>query len=305
VELEGRVVGLNKDNIEIFKVFCRKYRNLVDDSFLYEEDLRQLIINSKNPTYLYIEEENVVAAVSLIVDEYYKRSKKARFRIFYSEKNDIKIYYSLLGSILVHTKSLEKIYIFVPTTNENLMRMIESIGFYKDRYVSLMIREGNNIVTEELSEGYSIKEFNPNEDAKDWCIIRNLSFSTVKGNETPISTTMLLESLENEDYIPDGMIMLKYNDLPIGIVKCSKDVYEDEPIINIGPLGIHPDYQKKGLGKALLREAIKLANDKGYNKCILSVNADNENAKKIYKNEGFKEVEGAICYEYILKKSSE
>lgn len=36
------------------------------------------------------------------------------------------------------------------------------------------------------------------------------------------------------------------------------------PVLNFGPLSVHPSYQRKGIGKALMRETIEQAKDQGY-----------------------------------------
>ncbi|MNW68105.1 ribosomal-protein-alanine N-acetyltransferase [compost metagenome] len=70
--------------------------------------------------------------------------------------------------------------------------------------------------------------------------------------------------------------------------------------MNIGPLALLPEYQGKGLGRVLLRAALHLSKNKGYNRSILCVNAENERAQALYTGEGFKQVEAAACYKYDL-----
>ena len=70
--------------------------------------------------------------------------------------------------------------------------------------------------------------------------------------------------------------------------------------MNIGPLAIIPEYQGKGLGRILLRTILNFAKDKNYKRTILCVNAENERAKALYIQEGFKQVEGVVCYKYDL-----
>lgn len=71
--------------------------------------------------------------------------------------------------------------------------------------------------------------------------------------------------------------------------------------MNIGPLAIIPEYQGQGLGRLLLRASLQFAKEKGYHKTILSVNGENERAQALYVNEGFRQVEGVACYEYIFQ----
>jgi mycothiol synthase len=97
-------------------------------------------------------------------------------------------------------------------------------------------------------------------------------------------------------------MILFQHDLPVGVVRGADDEYEGSPIMNIGPLAILPEYQGKGLGRALLRASIKFSKEKGYGKCVLCVNADNEQAKVLYLQEGFQQAEGVACYRYKIKE---
>lgn len=61
---------------ENFIAYCKKYRKDVHDSFLYDEDLRDFELNDDNPTYVILNHEReMIAAASLMIDEYNKRGK--------------------------------------------------------------------------------------------------------------------------------------------------------------------------------------------------------------------------------------
>jgi putative acetyltransferase len=52
-----------------------------------------------------------------------------------------------------------------------------------------------------------------------------------------------------------GFIMLSYAEL--------KHESEARPILALGPLAVHPDYQKRGIGVQLVKEAVALADSRG------------------------------------------
>ena len=300
MEAEGRIIELNDGNVKSFREFCRKYRGRVDDSFLYDEDLNNFEPNTDNPTFLYLEGGQVVAAASLIIDDYNRRGNRARFRILYSEKDSRGIYDGIFHRILIHAQDLEKVYIFVPTFNEVLMGRMERLGFQRERYTYLMIREDNPVRAEDLPEGFALKAFDAERDLQEWCNVRNIAFATVKGNETPITPEMVRSFTDRNDYLSGGMIMLTHEGRAIGIARGTRDEYNGKAIMNIGSVAVLPEYQGRGLGRVLLREAVRFAKRVGFSSTILSVNADNEGARKIYDREGFKEVEGVVCYEYPI-----
>lgn len=300
MEAEGRIIELNNENLQSFKDFCRRNRGKVDDSYLYEEDMVSFEPNSQNPTFLYLEGGKVVAAASLIMDEYNLKANRARFRILYSEKDSKGIYDGIFHRILIHALELDNVYIFVPTYNDTLMARMEKLGFCRERYTYLMVREDDPVKKEEMEEGFSLRAFDPERDTEEWCSVRNICFATVKGNETPISPDMVRSFSSRNDYLEGGMIILTHNGKSIGIVRGTRDEYEGKPTMNIGSVAVLPEYQGRGFGRVLLREAIRFAKRSGFTRTILAVNADNEGARKIYDREGFKEVEGVVCYVYPI-----
>ncbi len=292
-----KVVELSKERINDFIDYCKKHRVDVDESFLYDEDLEKFQVDKDNPTYIITDnDEKIVAVASIIVDEYNRSGKKGRFRILHSEVNEIGIYESLLQSILKHTDGLEKIITFVPIYNEELMNNIVDLNFKVERYIFLMLRDVDNVPCLNLPMDYTIRALELNRDEETWCQVRNAAFATVKGNETPITPYMVKDMILSKDYIDDGCMILYHKDKAVGCIRCSFDEYENVPIVNIGSLAVIPEYQGKGLGRILLREGMNFAKNKSYGGTILCVNADNEKAKSLYIQEGYKQVEAVVCY---------
>lgn len=290
---------LQKDK-ENFIAFCLKHRNKVDDSFLYDKDLENFTPDEENPTYIVKKDGNIIAAASLILDDYHKRGRSGRFRIFYSEDNNPNTYSILLSEAIKYRREINKVFLFVPLTNSELSDNIKSIHFAVDRYVYLLIREITGPQVIDLPDGYSVREFQPDKEEEDWCYIRNTAFSNLKGNSTPITPEMVRKQVGSPEYLEGGLLFLMHNSNPVGIIRGANDDYEGEPAMNIGPLAILPAYQGKGLGRQLLRAALDFAQKMNYKKAVLCVNADNERAKELYLKEGFVQVEGVIAYEYSV-----
>ncbi|MEH7352561.1 GNAT family N-acetyltransferase [Neobacillus drentensis] len=296
-----KVEDLKSEKVKDFVEYCRKHRLEVDDSFLYEEDLKGFESNADNPTYILTNQEGkIIGAASLIMDEYNRRGNRARFRIFHSEITDASYYKQLMQALLQHTEGLEKVYVFIPLQNKPLMELMEKVDFSVERYAFLLVREAIDVPEWSLPEGYSIQSFRPGEDEQIWSEVRNAGFAKLKGNETPVTKEMVTKMISSNDYIEGGMKILFHQEKPVGVVRGAADEYENAPIMNIGPLAILPKYQGKGLGRLLLRAALQFAKEKSYKKTILSVNGENERAQALYINEGFKQVEGVACYQYCL-----
>lgn len=296
-----KIEVLKNDGIEAFANYCKKHKMEIDDSFLYDEDLRSFEPNDENPTYIIKDEMGEVkAAASLIIDSYNRRGRKSRFRIFHSEIECIEAYKMLMEAILKHTEGLDKVFVFVPVVNKKLMEFIEGLKFSVDRYSFLLVREDLNVPEFSLPEGYEIRSLMEGRDEEIWCQVRNAGFAKLKGSETPITPEIVTKMIASDENIDGGSMILYHGDKPVGVVRGAKDEYEDAPIMNIGPLAIIPEYQGKGLGRSMLRAALNFARDNSYKRTVLCVNAENERAKALYLQEGFKQVEAVVCYNYYL-----
>ncbi|MFT4414621.1 GNAT family N-acetyltransferase [Fredinandcohnia humi] len=296
-----RIERLTNDRIKEFIKYCEKHRIEVDESFLYDEDLKSFEVNEENPTYVITDDQNqMIAVASLMMDEYAKRGKKARFRIFHSEFENSEYYKQLMQAIMKHTNGLEKIFIFVPVENRALAGFIEELEFAIERYSYLLVRNDIEVPEFKVPSGYDIRPFRIGYDEEAWSLVRNESFATLRGSETPITPEMVTKMMSAGDSLEGGAMILYHHDRPIGVVRGADDEYEGNPIMNIGPIAIIPEYQGKGLGRCLLRASLQFAKKASYERTILCVNAENERAKSLYIQEGFVQVEAVACYTYKL-----
>ncbi|MEH7112273.1 GNAT family N-acetyltransferase [Neobacillus niacini] len=296
-----KVIGLGKERVSDFVLYCKKHRMEIDDSYLYDMDLQEFEVSEDHPTYIVTnEKEEIVAAASLVLDDYHRRGKRARFRIFHSEMEDIQVYQHLLQALLNHTSDLDKIFLFIPVVNKKLTDAIEGLKFTLDRYSFVLVREDLDLSEMGLPVGYELRPFRPGEDEENWRLVRNAAFATLKGSETPITIEGVTKLLTDHDYLEGGMMLLFHQGHPVGVIRGADDEYENSPIMNIGPVAIIPAYQGLGLGRSLLRASLKFAKEQGYKRTILSVNGENERAQALYIKEGFKQVEAVACYHYFL-----
>lgn len=300
-----RVERLTPEKTEEFVLYCKNWRAEIDDSFLYDEDLRDFTPDAENPTCIVTSSEGkVVATYSLIIDEYHRRGRRARFRIFHSEIEDVQCYRMLMRAVLHDAAGLDKVFVFVPTENKKLMEFVEQLGFTVERYSCLLIREDLPLPSPGLPEDYMIRAFRPGIDEDTWCEVRNESFARLKGNDTEITAAMVTKMLAAEEHIEGGLMILWHGQKAVGVVRGAADIHEGSPIYNIGPLAVIPAYQGRGLGRVLLRASLQLAKEKAYKRAILCVNAENEKAKALYIQEGFSQVESVVCYEYKVQNDA-
>ncbi|WP_053591943.1 GNAT family N-acetyltransferase [Bacillus sp. FJAT-22090] len=295
-----RIEELKNNRVNDFIKYCKKHRAELDDSFLYEEDLQSFEPTVENPTYIVLnEQDGIVGTVSLIMDEYHRSGNKARFRIFHTEIESFEVYTLLMNAIMLHTKELEKVFLFVPFENRKLSEVMEGLKFNIERYTFVLVREDREVPKFHLPNGYEIKKLQPGNE-ETWCAVRNSSFAKLKGSETPITPGMVKKMMSDDDHIEGGAMILYHGDKAVGVIRGTVDEYENAPIMNIGPIAIIPEYQGQGLGRVLLRASLHFAKEKNYKRTILCVNADNNHAKALYVQEGFEQVEAVTCYKYDI-----
>ncbi|MEQ2527854.1 GNAT family N-acetyltransferase [Robertmurraya yapensis] len=297
-----KVEFLKGERLGDFVEYCRMHRAKLDHSFLYDEDLNDFEPNAENPAYIISNSQGeIIAAVSLILDDYNRRGKKARFRIFHSAVNDVACYQMLWQALFPHTIGLEKVFLFIPNENAILIEFIKKLNFTVERYAYLLLREDLEIPGLRLPADYSIRSFRPGVDEAKWCVVRNAGFAQLQGSETPITPEMISEMISKEGYVEGGMMILFHQDRPVGIVNGEADEYEDVPALHIAQLAIIPEYQGRGFGRMLLRAALHFAKENGFKRTTLSVNGENERAISLYIQEDFKQAEAFTCYQYDLQ----
>lgn len=297
-----KIENLSQERMGDFISYCKSHRKEVDDSFLYDDDLERFKIGEENPTYLLMdEEENIIGVASLIIDEYYKKGKKGRFRIFHSITNNVEYYKKLLREILKHTEGINEIFVFVNEENKGIMNILNSLNFYIERYSFTLIRDAGPIEAAIFPEGFNLKTFEFNRDEEHWCEVRNAGFTKLKGSETPRTPEMISEMQYDGGLLPGGMKILYNHDEPVGIVGVSSEIEDGIEYAFIYSLAVKPERQGKALGRNLLRLALHYGETLGIDRGMLTVNGENDKALNLYHKEGFYKDEVAICYNYDIR----
>jgi ribosomal protein S18 acetylase RimI-like enzyme len=76
-------------------------------------------------------------------------------------------------------------------------------------------------------------------------------------------------------------------------------IYWLDPVNKVGnfePVGTHPDFQKRGLGKAVLLESLRRMKAHGMETAIVCTDEGNEAAEKLYEAVGFRGVNRLRLY---------
>jgi mycothiol synthase len=76
-----------------------------------------------------------------------------------------------------------------------------------------------------------------------------------------------------------------------------------DPVNQVGlfePVGTHPDFRQRGLGKAVMFEALRRLRERGMTNAILCANQDNLPAVKLYEAVGFRTTDVHLTYQQAL-----
>jgi mycothiol synthase len=295
---------LTTNRLGDFLLFCQTHRREVDDSFLYDEDLRDFVPGAENPTYVALTpHDDIVGAASVLHGAYYRRGQKGRFRIFYVlPKYGQDLYPRLLASIVRQVPALDELYLFVRDDNAPMRAVLASLGFTIERWVYFMVRDPAPVVPPAWEDGYVLRPLVFHQDEEDYCHVRNLGFASLIGSETPVTPDEVAGLKDRDDYLEAGIFLLYHHGQPVGVVRTSEDHQDGERVMNIGPLAVVPDHQGQGLGRQLLRTALSFGHGIGLATSVLSANVNNENAVRLYLSEGFEAREALVCYTYTLPK---
>lgn len=88
---------------------------------------------------------------------------------------------------------------------------------------------------------------------------------------------VLHELRKKESFIPELTYVATEEDKIVGHIVYSKLFYGEKremshTVIGFGPISVHPDYQKKGIGSQLIRYTIERAKELGYKAIIITGN---------------------------------
>jgi putative acetyltransferase len=104
-----------------------------------------------------------------------------------------------------------------------------------------------------------------------------------------------LEEINIQYNKPDGGLILIIDALTGGEVGCAGIRKSEEKVAELKRMFIRPEHRNKGLGNELMRKAIELATDLGYDKIRLDTLDTMKSAIALYEKFGFKQT-GAYTY---------
>lgn len=135
-----------------------------------------------------------------------------------------------------------------------------------------------------LPEGFSLRSSRGPEDAR----LRSAASHAAFGSSRPFEEywPRTLRFMQSPVYVPEHEIFVT---APKGQVAAYCIIWTDE-LTRVGhfePVGTHPDFQRKGLGKSLLFEGLRRLRSEGMTEADVCTNYDNPAAIPLYQSVGF------------------
>ncbi len=291
-----KAVELTHEYIDEFIEYCKVYGPEQDESFLPDGNFKP---GENDPTFILLDDQKITGAASLILHPEYREAKKGRFRIFHCLNKTTESYGTLLDTLLKKINGIDKVYCFINENKTEVRKIWESLGLSIERYSWIFERELNDFKQAVFPEGFSLKVMREGIDEKHWCDIINICFSSQAGH-THLTPEKLRSFKTHKGYIKEGMFVLWDKNKPAGTMQLESETDDGKRTLFIEAVSVLPEYQGRGLGKSLIRSALEFAPKNRYEKAMLSVNAENENASNLYLSEGFKKKELYICYHKII-----
>ena len=287
------IIRVDKDNQGQLYDYCSKYAIEHDSSNVPGRDFD---LSEEHPSYLLMENDQVVGAVSPMRTKRFLSVGKGRFSIFHANNGDQAVYKKLLEAILPHMDDLQNVFMFIPEKNEGSAGILNELGFEIERYSFILERSEPALAEPVFPEGFAVYPLDPTdqEGMSQFAACINEEFKELAGH-TPFKAEDIQTWFEDQSYIEDGICLLKKGQEAVGSISLMRDL-DDKDAGEILALGILEKYRGLDLGRNLLRYGINFLIEKDLKPIILSVNGENHGAINLYEKEGFNLTESVVCY---------
>ncbi|MBN1438940.1 MAG: GNAT family N-acetyltransferase [Anaerolineales bacterium] len=201
-----------------------------------------------------------------------------------------------MDAVRPHFHGLRSVYLFLPERKTEIRVVMEGLGFSVERFSYVL--ECRHAAAEEavFPAGYSLQVVRPEDriGIRLFPDLINRSFRDLAGH-VECTPRMVSGWFGGKSYLAGGLCLLECEGEPVGTVHIRREE-ENNKAAEGAALSVETAHQGRGLGRMLLRHAKAFARQNGLRSVILSVNAENESAIRLYRSEGFFPVETAVCY---------
>lgn len=293
--MTGTIIPVTRTNQSQLYEYCGSFAGEHDSSYLPGRDFE---LSREHPSYLLVESNQVIGAVSLMKTRRLLQVGKARFSIFHALAEDLEAYQKLFKAIQPHIQDLKSAYLFIPENRQGTAAIFRGLGFQIERYSFILERDGPALPDPDFPAGYTVDSLQSGdlEGTAQFAACLNDEFKDLAGH-SPSTADDIQSWFEDQSYLEGGLSLLKKDGKPIGTLAAVKDL-DDLTAGEISAFGVVREYQGLGLGRRLFRFGVNFLLDQGFSPVTLSVNGENHNAIRLYESEGFRLIESVVCLSY-------
>jgi mycothiol synthase len=276
-----------------FLSYCRAYGDEHDESYVPDEGWA---FGDDAPSFaaLGLGGELVGAAAALLGPSY-RAARRARIAVLHAQDEAA---YAPLAAALFEAlaAAADEAYLFIPAALKATRATFEGLGFRYERTAYLMAAATRAVPSAPAAPtGYRLEAVDPRDGTAvaAFVAVRNRNFAELKGSvEARVEDIAAFAS--SPEYLPGGLLLaLAPDGSPCGTLRLERD--DEEGSGFIGTIAVDKAHRGRGLARYLVRTALRLSAEVGFTEAFLSVNAENENALRLYRSEGFREVKAMDC----------
>lgn len=173
------------------------------------------------------------------------------------------------------------VHVWVPMPTEEDDAVTASLGLRRGRDLHQMRR---SLPLEGTPSDLETRPFRPGEDEERWLDVNNRAF---RGHpEQGVWTLQTIRDRESQDWFdPNGFLLHEIDGRLAGF--CWTKVHDEEGLGEIYVIAVDPDFQGRGLGKALVVSGLDYLAGRDVPTAMLYVDHDNTEAVALYKALGF------------------
>lgn len=276
-----------------FLSYCRAHGDEHDESYVPDEgwafgdEALSFAASASNGT--------VVGVAAALLGPSYRAARRARIAVLHAL--DEAAYAPLTDALFDALRpAADEVYLFIPADLKATRAAFERLGFRYERTAYLMAAAtGAETAAQAAPPGYRLKPVDPRDGSAvaAFVAVRNRNFAELKGSvEARVEDIAAFAS--SPEYLPGGLLLAFAPDgSPCGTLRLERD--DEEGSGFIGTIAVDKAHRGRGLARFLVRTALRLSAEAGFSEAFLSVNAENENALRLYRSEGFRQVKAMDC----------
>lgn len=183
--------------------------------------------------------------------------------------------------------------IYVPEASRERMAALERHGFRRDDSWSMVYLRQSPIALPArapIPEGFVVRPLAGMKEVDAYVALHRTAFGS-----TNMTVPWRQRTLEMPEHIHDLDLVIAAADGQLAAF-CICWLHPNRRAAQIEPLGVHPDFQQLGLGRAILVEALERARAHGAEAAIVESYADNDPARHLYESVGFRPSQTLITY---------